>query len=151
MDLILSLTCRNQSTVHEWRVIWISVSFPSPCRCTCSSTHENIGEPAIIFFTGSLLASGRRTGSLHWCTCRRPPPPPHPSAHQRHQQAASQGLHSWLQIMNTGRSGHLRAGSTRLRWEETNSRKKTATVTDELQTVVGTGSVLSFCCVSAFI
>lgn len=92
MDLILSLTCCNQSTVHERRVIWISVSFPSPCRCTCSSTHENIGEPAIIFFTGSLLASGRRTGSLHWCTCRRPPPSPHPPSTLRPSAASTGGI-----------------------------------------------------------
>ena len=30
----------------------------SRCQSTCSTTHKNKCEPAIIFFTGSLLASG---------------------------------------------------------------------------------------------
>ncbi len=89
----------------------------SRCQRTCSTTHQNHCEPAIIFLQALSWPQAYSTGSLLYQLT--PPPPPPPAAAAAAAAAASiTELHSWLQIINTERSGHFRAGSTRLRGED---------------------------------
>lgn len=96
-----------------WFIILIPVS---RCQHTCSTTHQNHCEPAIIFFfTGSLLASGLQ---YRESVVSVDTPPPATVATAAATAASITELHSWLQIINTERSGHFRTGSTRLRGED---------------------------------
>lgn len=95
-----------------WFIILIPVS---RCQHTCSTTHQNHCEPAIIFFLQALSwPRAYSTGSLLYQLT----PPPATVATAAATAASITELHSWLQIINTERSGHFRTGSTRLRGED---------------------------------
>lgn len=72
---------------------------PAPrCQCTCSSTHQDVSEPAIIFLQALSWPQAYSTGGLLY---QLTPP----------AAACITELHSWLQMINTKQSGHFRGGS----------------------------------------
>lgn len=85
----------------------------SRCQHTCSTTHQNISEPAIIFLQAPSCPRAYSTGSLLYQLT-----PPATAAAVAATRASITELHSWLQIINTEQSGHFRAGSTWLRGED---------------------------------